>query len=115
MKEVVKEDFIMDKEGKKEYDRRTKERHETNWKEKSLHRKLPKSIVDIADSVSWQWLRSGYVKKNLEAIITVAQDDALRMNWIKANIDRVDCSPLCRVCHSVDESARYTLQVDVNT
>ena len=41
LKEVVKEDFMMEKEGKKEYDRRTKERNETNWKEKKLIRKVP--------------------------------------------------------------------------
>ena len=39
--------------------------------------------------------------------ITAAQDQALRTNWIKANIDEVDCSPLCRVCHIVDESAMH--------
>ena len=76
------------------FDRRTNERNETNWKEKSLHGKFPKSIVDFLDSVSLQCLRSGYVKKNTDAIITTVQDQALA----------VDCSPLCRVCHSVDES-----------
>ena len=55
LKEVVKEDFIVEKEGKKEeYDRRTKERNETNWKEKSLHGKFRKSIADFVDSVSWK-------------------------------------------------------------
>ena len=77
LKEVVKENFMIEKEGKKEYDRRTKERNETNWKEKSLHGKFPKAIVDF---VSWQWLRSGYVKKNTEAIITAAQVQTLRTN-----------------------------------
>ena len=57
LKEAVKEDFIMEKEGKKEYGIRTKKRNETNWKEKSLHGKFPKSIADFADSVLWQWLR----------------------------------------------------------
>ena len=52
LKEVIKEDFIMEKEGKKKYDRMTKKRNETNLKEKRLHGKFPKSIVDFADSVS---------------------------------------------------------------
>ena len=94
LKEVVKEDFIMEKEGKKEYDRKAKKRNEANWKEKSLHGKFPKSIVDFADSVFWQRLRSGYVKRNTEVIITAAQKQALRKIWIKANIDGVDCSSL---------------------
>ena len=54
LKDVVKEDFMMKKEGKKEYDRKTKERNETNWKEKRSHGKFPKSIVDFTNSVSWQ-------------------------------------------------------------
>ena len=33
------------------------------------------------------------MKKNTEAIITAAQDLALKTNWIKANIDGVDCPP----------------------
>ena len=82
LKGVAKEDFMMEKERKKEYGRRTKERSEINWKEKSLHGEFPKSVVDFADCVLWQWLRSGYVKKNTEAIIVAAQDQTLRTNWI---------------------------------
>ena len=76
-KEVVKEDFMVEKEGKKEYGRRNKERSKTNWKEKIFHGKFPKSAADFADSVSWQWLRSGHIKRNKNAIITAAQDQAL--------------------------------------
>ena len=49
VEDVVKEDFIMENEGKEEYDRRTKKSNEINWKEKSLHGKFPKSIVGFAD------------------------------------------------------------------
>ena len=107
LQEKVKEDFMVEKKGKKKCDRRTKERIETNCKEKTLHEKFPKSIVDFAGSVSWQCLSSRYVKKNTEAIITVAQDQALRTNWIKASIDGVDCYLQCRVCHSVDGSSMH--------
>ena len=53
LKEVVKEDFMVEKERKKEYDRKTKERNETNWKEKSFHGKFPKLIAEFVDSVLW--------------------------------------------------------------
>ena len=46
-------------------------------------------------------VKSEYVKKNTDAIITAAQDQALKIT--KANIDGADCPPLCRVCQSVDE------------
>ena len=54
LKEVVKEDFTVKREGKKKYDRRAKERNETNWKEKSLHGNFPKSIADFVVTVSCQ-------------------------------------------------------------
>ena len=63
LKGEVKKEFMMEKEGKKEYDRRNKE---------SFHEKFPKSIVDFADSVSWQCLRSRFIKKNIKAIATAA-------------------------------------------
>ena len=67
--------------------------------------KFPKSTVDFAASVSWQSLRSGYVKENTEAIIMAAQDQVLRTNWIKANIDEGHWSSPGRVSQSVDESS----------
>ena len=54
LKEAVKEDFTVEKEGKKKYDRRAKERNETNWKEKSLHGNFSKSIANFVVTVSWQ-------------------------------------------------------------
>ena len=105
---------MMEKEEKKAYDRRIKERNETNWKEKTWHGKFPRSIVDFADSVSWQWLRHIlYVKKNTEAIVTAAQNQALRRNWIKANIDRADCSPYVE-CATLLISRLCTLHLDAD-
>ena len=60
LKEVVKEYFIMEKEEKEKYGRR----NETNQKGKRLPGDFLKSIVNFADSVSWQWLKSGYVKEH---------------------------------------------------
>ena len=39
---------MVEKEGEKKYDRKTKEMNETNRKEKSLHGMCPKSIADFA-------------------------------------------------------------------
>ena len=77
LKEVVKEDFVVEKETRKKYARTNKEINKTNRREKSLHGKFPKSVADFADSVLWQRLRSGYIKRNKKAIVTAAQDQAL--------------------------------------
>ena len=50
LKEAVKEHFMVDKERRKEYARRNKERIKTNWKEKRLDGKFFKSAADFADS-----------------------------------------------------------------
>ena len=42
LKEVVKEDFMMEKEENKECYRKNKERNEANWKERNLYGKFPK-------------------------------------------------------------------------
>ena len=97
LKEVGKEDFMVEKEGEKEFNTRNKERNEPTGRKKAYMGKSLKSIVDFADSVLWPWLRSGYVKKNTEAIIMAAQNQT----WM-SNIDGVDC-----VCYSVDESSMH--------
>ena len=99
LKKVVTENFKMEKEGKIDYNRRTEERNETNWKEKSL---------------SWEWLKLGYVKKNTEATITTNQDQALTTRWIKANVDGVDCYPYAEYA-VMWMSYPCTLPVDANS
>ena len=57
-KEVVKDDFMMEKEGKKEYDRTTKERNETNWKKKAyMESFLVLSCQDMQRRTQKQLLR----------------------------------------------------------
>ena len=107
LKHVLDENFMVDNKGKDEYDKEFKERCERNWKRKVLHGKFPESIKDVGSEETWLWLKTGWVKKNTEAIVTAAQDQALRTNWIKARIDGQDVSPLCRVCHEADESVMH--------
>ena len=47
------------------------------------------------------------MKKRTQAIITAAQDQALRTNWIKHAIGKQDMSSKCRICQTEDESAMY--------
>ena len=52
LKAVVKEEFMVEKREGKSMLEGIKKRNKTNWKEKSLHGKFPKSVVHFADSVS---------------------------------------------------------------
>ena len=107
LQEVNKEDMFVRGERKDAYQKKLREQRMHGFENKSLHGKFRSSTKEVADERSWEWLKAGYVKKGTEAIITAAQDQALRTNWIKAKIDKQDCSPLCRLCHKEDESAMH--------
>ena len=107
LKNVLDEGFLIANEGKKEYNQRFKSEKQHEWKDKTLHGKFPSSIKEISATNTWLWLQSGWLKKNTEAVIMAAQDQALRTNWIKSCIDGQDISPLCRVCNKADESAAH--------
>ena len=49
-------------------------------------------------SVSWNWIKTGELKKETEGLIFAVQDQALRTNAIKAK---------CRVCGSHDETVQH--------
>ena len=58
--------------------------------------KETKEVRDDKDS--WLWLQKGVLKKETEGLILAAQEQALRVNWIKKMIDKQDCSAKCRMC-----------------
>ena len=45
---------------------------------------------------SWRWLRNGFLKKETEGLILVAQEQALRTNSVKYSIDKTSETLLCR-------------------
>ena len=46
----------------------------------------------------WEWIRKSDLKVETEALIFAAQEQALRTNYVKFNIDKSVDSPLCRLC-----------------
>ena len=47
------------------------------------------------------------LKLETEALIFAAQEQALRTNAVKFNIDRTKNSPLCRLCGELSESVTH--------
>ena len=50
------------------------------WKEKPMHGHFIRQTKDIADDMSWAWLRSGTLKRETEPLITAEQDQCIRTN-----------------------------------
>ena len=86
---------------------RNKEKRKEQWKEKVLHGKFLRDTEEVRDAETWGWMRKGYLKKETEGMIIAAQDQALRTNWIKKNIDKQNISEKCRMCGQRDESVNH--------
>ena len=66
--------------------------------QKPMHGQFAKIVAEQGSKETWAWLRQGTLKKRQEGTIMAAQDQALPANAMKANIQRQNISPLCRMC-----------------
>ena len=69
----------------KEYKERIKRKRIEDWSVKQLHGQFKRETEDLSD-VSWNWIRTGELKKETEGLIFAAQDQALRTNAVKARM-----------------------------
>ena len=53
--------------------------------------------------------KKGYLKEETEGLIMAAQDQAIRTNWVRHNIDKEDILPSCRLCGEREEIVSHIL------
>ena len=70
----------------KEYKERIKRKRIEDWSGKQLHGQLKRETEDLS-GVSWNWIRTGELKKETERLIFAAQDQALSTNAVKARME----------------------------
>ena len=76
--------FVKDKTAVEMKAERLNERTE-GWKKKALHGHYPRK-VEGNETHSWNWLKSGWLKKETEGLISAAQDQALPTRNYKVTI-----------------------------
>ena len=104
LQEVVKEDIMSENENPKTVKERLRRTREERYYSKPLHSAFLRETQEVRDEAnSWLWVQKGYLKKETEGLIMAAQDQAIRTNWIRHNIDKEDISPSCRSCGERDE------------
>ena len=57
----------------------------------------------------WEWTRKSDLKIGTGALIFAAQEQALRTNYVKFNIDKSVDSPLCRLCGEKGETINHII------
>ena len=110
LKEVVQEGLFQETEDPNERKRQNTAERKKRFEEKILHGQFERGIKEVKDQKgSWLCLNKGYLKKETEGLIVAAQDQALRTNWIRRNIDKENISAKCRLCGENDETIAHVL------
>ena len=52
----------------------------------------------LENARTWDCLKRGILKKEIEGLLTAAQDQAFWTKYIRNMIDKQDVSPMCRLC-----------------
>ena len=62
---------------------------------------------EVRGEESWMWMTRGTLKKETESLLAAAQDQATRINYRRAKIERDGTSLLCRMCKQTDETVSH--------
>ena len=64
-----------------------------------MHGQFTREMPETVDKdKTWKWTRKGDLKVETGTLIFAAQEQALRTNYVRFNIDKSVDSPLCRLC-----------------
>ena len=72
-----------------------------------LHGQFENDTKEVKVKESWNWLRDGQLKRETEALIMAAQEQALNTNSIKKHIYKTSESDLCRLCSKNVENVTH--------
>lgn len=84
------------------------EDHMGKLMEKKLHGEYFREMKK-ENTENYEWVRIGHFKRQTEALLMAAQENALRLNYIKCVIDKTRDNPLCRMCEAQAETVQHIL------
>ena len=104
LKFVAGEKRLSEVEDPDVFKKRLKEEKRSQWLEKPLN---GRDTEKVSTERTWHWLKGGDLKKETEAIVCAAQEQALRVNSIKKHIDGQDGSPMCTLWGELSETVMH--------
>ena len=75
--------------------RSKKEKRLEDWEEKVLHSQYLKQTKEVRSYQCWAWLQNGDLKREAESLIVAGQNQSIRVNLVKAKIDKSQRDSLC--------------------
>ena len=68
--------------------RSKKEKRLEDWEEKVLHGQYLRQAKEVRSGQCWAWLQNGDFKRETESLIVAPQNQSIRTNLIKEEIDK---------------------------
>ena len=88
---------------------RTKTRKQ-KWEEKELYGHFKWQTSEISHEKTWTWLIKENLKRKTESLLIATQNKAIRTNYIKAKIDKIQQNSRCRLCGDKDETINHIIR-----
>ena len=76
---------------------------------KQLYGRFKRLMNNISHDKIWTWLRKGNFKRETESLLISAQNNAVKTNHIKAQIDKSQQNSICRLCGDRDETINHII------
>ena len=79
------------------------------WEEKQLYGHFKRLTSKISHEKTWTFLRKGNLKRETESLLITAQNNVIRINYVKARIDKTQQNSRCRLCGDRDERINHII------
>jgi hypothetical protein len=89
-----------------EYKKAMRTKHKQQYEDKRLHGQFWRETRNYSEA-SHDWLSKANLKRETEALIIAAQEQALRTNSIKKHIDKTGNTDRCRLCGKAQETSEH--------
>ena len=84
-------------EGKKDYSNRIEQEKMDQLRSRKLHDQFGRDTDNIKSGKLWHWLRNVNLKREIESLLSTAQEEALNTNSVRKFYHK-DVSNKCRLC-----------------
>ena len=83
---------------KKTKSKTKKKKIENKSEKKQLYGYFKRQTEEIARKKTWTWLRKGHLMNESESLPIATQHNAIKINYVKAKIDKRQQNSKCRLC-----------------